>query len=81
MVSVNSIREFCISELARMLEIEATMIDASDTFTGLGLDSAMSVHFVIAVEEKFDLELYPSVTEDYPTLGDFCGYITTLTDA
>ncbi len=40
--------------------------DAS--FASLGLDSAMAVHFVLEIEEWLGIELYPSVTEDYPTL-------------
>ena len=77
MPSYAEILTYCTAELATILEVEAGNISPPDTFSGLGLDSAMAVHFVIAVEERFGIELYPSVTEDYPNLDAFCAYLSS----
>lgn len=67
----------CKNQLASTLDITADAIEPSASFSSLGLDSAMAVHFIIFVEEWLDIELYPSVTEDYPIVEDFCRYIAS----
>lgn len=76
MPDYSAILEHCKSQLAVTLDIDAAAIEPSMTFSSLGLDSAMAVHFIIAVEEWLGVELYPAVTEDYPVLEDFCRFIT-----
>lgn len=76
MPDYSAILDHCKSQLALTLDIDAATIDPSTTFSSLGLDSAMAVHFIIAIEEWLGTELYPAVTEDYPVLEDFCRFIT-----
>ncbi|GGF51731.1 phosphopantetheine attachment site domain protein [Azorhizobium oxalatiphilum] len=78
MPSLPDITDFCRERLAATLEIEAAGIAPDATFASLGLDSAMAVHFVLEIEDRFGVELYPSVTEDYPTVETFAGYVATL---
>ncbi len=56
----------CQLVLADMLRMSPADIRPSDTFAGLGLDSAAAVHFVLHVEQKTGLEFEPGVTEEYP---------------
>lgn len=61
-----------------MLDREAASIEASTSFASLGLDSAAAVHFVLEVEQEYRVELYPGVTQDYPTITQFADYLGTL---
>lgn len=79
MPTVPEIIDTCRERLAATLEIEAAGIAPDATFASLGLDSAMAVHFVLEIEDGLGVELYPSVTEDYPTIATFAGYVATLT--
>ncbi|WP_137129507.1 acyl carrier protein [Rhizobium sp. FY34] len=72
-----AILDFCVNQLSTMLEVDADTISPSDTFLGIGLDSAMLVHFIISVEDELNLELYPSVADDYPVLEDFCRFVAS----
>lgn len=75
-----AILDYCVNQLAAMLEVDADTISPSATFFGIGLDSAMLVHFIISVEDELNLELYPSVAEDYPVLEDFCRFVVSQRD-
>ncbi len=75
MPDYDAILDHCKQQLAQTLDIEISGIEPTATFSSLGLDSAMAVHFIISVEEWLNIELYPSVTEDYPVLDDFCRFI------
>ena len=72
------IERFCRSSLAAMLDIDEAGIEAATTFSSLGLDSAAAVHFVLEVEQEYRIELYPGVTQDYPTVAQFVDYLGTL---
>lgn len=72
------IESFCRSSLAAMLDIDEAGITPETTFASLGLDSAAAVHFVLEVEQEYRIELYPGVTQDYPTLARFAEYLGTL---
>ncbi len=77
MPNYSEIMNFCIAQLASILEIDAGSIPTSATFASLGLDSAMAVHLVLAVEEWLGVELYPAVTADYPSLEAFSAYLSS----
>ncbi len=72
------IERFCRSSLAAMLDIDEAGIAPETTFASLGLDSAAAVHFVLEVEQEYLVELYPGVTQDYPTVARFVNYLGTL---
>lgn len=78
MPPVTEIESFCRSRLAAMLDIDEAGIDAATTFASLGLDSAAAVHFVLEVEQEYGIELYPGVTQDYPSMIGFAEYLVTL---
>ncbi|TQI75630.1 acyl carrier protein [Bosea sp. AK1] len=78
MPPASEIERFCRSSLAAMLDIDEVGIVPATTFAGLGLDSAAAVHFVLEVEQEYRVELYPGVTQDYPTVAQFVDYLGTL---
>ncbi|MGX1740412.1 acyl carrier protein [Bosea robiniae] len=78
MPPASEIERFCRSSLAAMLDIDEAGIVPATTFAGLGLDSAAAVHFVLEVEQEYRVELYPGVTQDYPTVAQFVDYLGTL---
>ncbi|RYE30633.1 MAG: acyl carrier protein [Hyphomicrobiales bacterium] len=78
MPPVSEIERFCRSSLAAMLDIDEAGIAPTTTFASLGLDSAAAVHFVLEVEQEYRVELYPGVTQDYPTVAQFVDYLGTL---
>ncbi|HEV7257964.1 MAG TPA: acyl carrier protein [Bosea sp. (in: a-proteobacteria)] len=78
MPPVTDIESFCRSRLAGMLDIDPAGIESATTFASLGLDSAAAVHFVLEVEQEYGVELYPGVTQDYPSVIRFAEYLTTL---
>ncbi len=65
----------CTRELALILDIDSGSIPRSATFPELGLDSAMAVHFILAVEEKLQIELDPDILDQHPTVDSFCEYL------
>jgi acyl carrier protein len=78
MPPASDIERFCRSCLASMLDIDETGIESSTSFASLGLDSAAAVHFVLEVEQEYRVELYPGVTQDYPTVAQFAEHLVTL---
>lgn len=72
------IETFCRDRLSTILDLDPARITPETSFAGLGLDSAMAVHFVLEAEEWFGVELYPAVTADYPTVGAFSAYLAQL---
>ena len=47
----------CLREVAQILQRPESVLDPTAKFTRLGLDSAMSVQLVVALEEKLGFEL------------------------
>lgn len=78
MPPVSDIERFCRAGLGVMLDRDEAGIESSATFASLGLDSAAAVHFVLEVEQEYGVELYPGVTQDYPTIAQFAEYLGTL---
>lgn len=78
MPSLVEIQDYCRERLAATLDIAPADIAPGTSFASLGLDSAMAVHFVLEIEDWLGVELYPSVTEDHPTLEAFCAYAASL---
>lgn len=78
MPTASEIERFCKSCLAAMLDRDEAGIETTATFASLGLDSAAAVHFVLEAEQEYGVELYPGVTQDYPTIAEFSDYLGTL---
>lgn len=62
------LRDWCVAQLAALLDRPASEIGPDATFAGLGLDSANSVGFVLALEDRLGVELDPELLGEHRTL-------------
>jgi acyl carrier protein len=68
-VTEAGIREWCCRHVALLLEVSPEQIGADVKFARLGLDSANSVHLMLALEEQLGIELDPEMLSEYPTIA------------
>jgi acyl carrier protein len=64
-----AIRAWCLDYLSRTLDPLDGPVDAQAEFARLGLDSARSIHFLVALEEWLGRELTPELIFEYPTVA------------
>ncbi len=72
------LRALCLAILADMPEVTVAPIDIEMSFAQLGLDSASSISFLIAIEERLDIELDADVVAQFPTVAALCTHILGL---
>jgi acyl carrier protein len=73
----HGIRTWCVSWLAKELKLPADRIDPSATFARVGMDSAMSVIFMLDLEEWLQLTLSPDLVFEYPSIAELARHIVT----
>jgi len=71
----SGIRDWCVSYLARTLDLADQPIDPDTKFARLGLDSASGVYLIVELEEWLGLELSPEVIFEYPTIAELARYL------
>ena len=72
-----NVRRWCTDYLARSLKLPANQIDPQARFARLGMDSAMSVFFLVELEEWLGVELASEVVFDYPSIAELARYVAT----
>lgn len=75
--SEGAIRAWCLDYLARTLDLPEGEIDPQAEFARLGLDSASSIHFLVALEEWLGRELAPELIVEYPTVAAVAHHLAT----
>ena len=60
---------------ANKLNITSEELDPSMNFLELGADSMVAIGLIREVEEVLNIELYPTLLFEYPTINDFVGYL------
>ena len=70
-----AIRDWCIAYLSRTLDLPEGEIGAAVPFTRLGLDSATSVWFIVALEEWLGIELTPDIVFEHPTISELARHL------
>jgi acyl carrier protein len=68
---------WCVDFVADMLERPASRIDPNARFSRIGFDSAMSVQLVVALEERFGIQLSPDTIADHPTIAKLSAYLAS----
>jgi acyl carrier protein len=63
------------ARLASYLEVSAAAIDPMRPLAEMGVDSVHAVSLVGDVEERFDIDVDPTMIFDYPTLAHIAEYI------
>ena len=74
----SEIREWCVSYLARTLDLSDRPIDPETKFARLGLDSASGVYLIVELEDWLGIELTPEVIFEYPTVAELARYLAGL---
>jgi acyl carrier protein len=75
MRSEAEIRDWCVAELAKMLERPAAEIDAEAPLPRLGLDSATATWFIVALEEWLGVELDPELIFEHDTIAALARHV------
>ncbi|QSJ17773.1 acyl carrier protein [Nostoc sp. UHCC 0702] len=70
------IREWLVSYLADLLEIQPDKVDVETTFARYGLDSSTAVVLAGDLETWLGKEIEPTILYDYPTIADLAQYLT-----
>lgn len=68
-VTETEIRDWCIAYLRRTLDDPSVTVEADASFAEMGLDSASSAYFIVALEERLGGELDPELVFDHPTIA------------
>ena len=71
----DDVTEFCIGTLAAVLKIPKAKVENNTKSSRLGLDSAMTVYWMLELEQKFDLELSPDDFVDHPTINRLTDFL------
>jgi acyl carrier protein len=66
------------TEIAKETGLTIPEIDDAATFHSLGLNSISAVYILDKLEKELKIEMNPLFFWDYPTVGLFAEYITTL---
>lgn len=69
------IREWCIRRLASTLDMPAHRIDPQAKFARLGMDSAMSIAFLVDLEEWLGIELPSDTVFEYPSVEELASHL------
>ena len=70
-----AIQQWLISQLAEVLSLDPTTIEAQQPLTRYGLDSIDAVTLVGDLEDWLDLELPSTLLWDYPTVEKAANYL------
>jgi acyl carrier protein len=74
--TVAAIRRWLIERVAFYLERTASSVDPDAGFVEMGLDSVYAMTLSGDVEDRFDLEIEPTLAWDYPTVNALAGYLS-----
>lgn len=77
-MSTSTIETALRAQLATFLDRDIETIASDASFASLGLDSAAAVHFILEVEQVYDVELYPGVTSDHPDIPRLAELLLSL---
>jgi acyl carrier protein len=73
------IRKWLIERVAYYLERPVEDIDPSVPLAESGIDSVSAANLCGDVEDRFDMEVEPTMAFDYPTVADIAAFIWTET--
>jgi acyl carrier protein len=76
--SVDAIRAWLVGRIAFYLQRSGTEIDPDLPLVELGLDSVYAMTLSGDVEERFDIEVEPTMAWDHPTVNALARYLTDV---
>jgi len=78
MVSEAEIVKWACAELADLLSRPVEEISPGVSFAQLGVDSGRATHLLLALEDRFDIEVDPDAALELPTIAALCAYVGRL---
>ena len=75
LVTEGDIRAWCLDYLLTTLKLPARWVHPEVKFSRMGMDSAMAVYFVMALEEWLETELPPEVLYERTTVSDLARHL------
>jgi acyl carrier protein len=69
------IRAWCVDYCVGTLKLPARFVEPEVKFTRMGMDSAMAVYFVMALEERLGVELPPELLFERQTIAEVASYV------
>lgn len=65
----DALLDWCVGTIARLVDRPAAEIDPDASFASIGLDSANSVQFILALEDHLGRELDPELIARHPSIS------------
>lgn len=69
------IREWIVSYMSDLLEIEADEVDVETTFARYGLDSSAAMVLTGDLGDWLGIQIEPTLVYDYPTIVDLANHL------
>ncbi|MFB4313835.1 acyl carrier protein [Actinomadura sp. 21ATH] len=75
MAAAEDVRAWLVERLASYLDRDAATLDPAAGFADLGLDSVYALILCGDVEDRFGLEVEPTITWEHPTVAALAGHL------
>jgi acyl carrier protein len=69
------IRAWCVEYCVSTLKLPARFVEPDVKFTRMGMDSAMAVYFLMALEERLEVELPPELLFERQTIAELASHL------
>ncbi|PYD40058.1 polyketide synthase [Serratia plymuthica] len=76
-----AVQQLLIREVSALLDVAATEIDLDLELTELGFDSILTTGFANTLNQRYQLDLLPTLFFEYPTIAALSGYLTVTYQA
>lgn len=68
-ISKSDISDWCVDYISKIVNIPPSRIGVHTKFNRLGLDSAIAVTMMVALEEWLGIEVFPDLVFNCPTIS------------
>ncbi len=68
-LSLDTIQTYLMNEIRNATPPNGVELDGDTSFSSMGLDSMTQVSLIGKLEERFEVELDPTLAYDYPTVN------------
>lgn len=76
-----AVQQLLVREVSALLDVAATEIDLDLELTELGFDSILTTGFANNLNQRYQLDLLPTLFFEYPTISALSGYLTATYQA
>jgi acyl carrier protein len=72
---------WCVDYLSKSLDLPRSQINLEDEIAVLGMDSAVTMLFIVELEEWLGFELPPDLALEHPSIVKLAAYLANLAPA